>query len=46
MSPQLLYFKEKINIPYVYQVVKIENIDRFKNNIRIISASKFLAGLI
>lgn len=29
LSPHLLYFKERFAIPYVYQVVKTENIDRF-----------------
>ncbi|MGA1871173.1 MAG: ATP-binding protein [bacterium] len=45
-SPHLTYFKEKLLIPYVYQVVRKENIDRLMNNIRIISADKFLSGLI
>jgi len=46
ISPHLNYFKEKLHIPYIYQVVKKENIDRIMNNIRIISADKFLTGLI
>jgi len=45
-SPSLFYFKERLNIPYGYQVVKKENIDIFKDSVRIISADRFLAGLI
>lgn len=36
------YFMKKLEIPFVYQVVQKENIDLIKNEIRIISASKFL----
>jgi hypothetical protein len=46
LSPSLLYFKEKLSIPHVYQVVKKEGADRIEKGARIISAGKFLAGLI
>ena len=46
LSPHLLYFKERISIPYVYQVVKVNNIDRLEKGVRIISAGKFLSCLI
>lgn len=42
----LRYFKEKLNIPFVYEIVKEENIDYIKDNIRIISASKFLTAFV
>ena len=42
----LRYFKERLRIPFVYEVVKEENIDYIKDNIRIISADKFLASLV
>lgn len=45
-SSNILYFKERLKIPYNYQVVKEENIDIMKDGIRIISASKFLSGLV
>ncbi len=45
-SSNILYFKERLKIPYNYQVVKEEMIDIQKDGIRIISASKFLSGLI
>ena len=46
LSPNLLYFKERLSIPYIYQVVKSEKIDRLEKGSRIISAGKFLSGLI
>ncbi|MBU0694527.1 MAG: ATP-binding protein [Candidatus Omnitrophica bacterium] len=42
----LRYFKEKLKIPFVYEVVKEEGIDFLKDNIRVISASKFLTALV
>jgi len=38
--------KEKLNIPYCYQVVKKSGVDRLINGIRIVSADRFLCGLI
>lgn len=46
VSPDLLYFKEKLKIPFLYQVVKTSEIDRFSKGVRIVSADRFLAGLI
>jgi hypothetical protein len=46
LSPHLLYFKERLSIPYVYQVVKKTTIDRIEKDTRIISAGKFLSGLL
>jgi predicted AAA+ superfamily ATPase len=46
LSPHLLYFKERLSIPYAYQVVKSSNIDKLEKEVRIISAGKFLTGLI
>jgi len=45
-SPHLYYFREKLNIPFSYQVVKKSGIDNFQNGVRIVSADRFLAGLI
>ena len=42
----LFYFKERLNIPLCYQVVKKPNVDLINKGIRIISADRFLAGLI
>lgn len=46
LSPHLLYFKERLSIPYAYQVVKKRSVDRLEKGVRSIYAGKFLAGLI
>jgi len=46
LSPPLLYFRDRLSIPYVYQVVKMNGIDRLEKGARIISAGKFLSGLV
>ncbi len=48
ISTALKYFKRRLNIPYGYQVVREEDIDflSFKEDIRVISASKFLSALV
>ena len=45
-SSNLSYFKDRLNIPFNFQVVKQEGIDILNNDIRIMSASKFLSGLV
>ena len=45
-SPHLNYFAERLKIPYLYQVVKRDGVDSFKNGVRIVSADRFLAGLV
>ena len=45
-SPSLFYFKERLNIPYTYQVVRKQNVDILHEGIRVISAHRFLASLI
>lgn len=42
----LRYLSTKLEIPFIYEVVKEEGVDIIKDNIRIISASKFLTALI
>ncbi len=42
----LKYFSSKLKIPFVYEVVKQDNIDFIKDNIRILSANKFLSSLV
>lgn len=46
ISKNLRYFAEKLKIPFVYQVIREKNVDFTQNNIRVISADKFLSGLI
>jgi len=45
-APSLFYFKERLNIPYAYQVVGKQNVDVLQKGIRVISADRFLASLI
>jgi predicted AAA+ superfamily ATPase len=45
-SPHLRYFTQKLDIPFVYQVVKNEGVDIYQNHVRIVSADRFLAGLV
>ncbi len=46
VSPHLFYFKEKLNIPFCYQIVKKGDVDSFIKGVRIVSADRFLAGLV
>ncbi len=46
ISNPIKYFKEKLKIPFMYQVIKKKNVDTFKNGVRVISADKFLSALI
>ena len=39
------YFKDKLEIPFCYQVVQKSGVDNFKNGIRVVSADRFLLGL-
>ena len=45
-SPHLFYFRDKLKIPFCYQVVKQNGVDRFTNGVRVVSAGRFLASLI
>lgn len=46
LSPNLLYFRDRLSIPHIYQVVKKDKVDLLTKGGRVISAGKFLAGLI
>ena len=46
LSPNLLYFRDRLSIPYIYQVVKKDKVDLLEKGGRIVSAGRFLAGLI
>jgi hypothetical protein len=46
LSPNIQYFKERLSIPFAYQVVKKSGVDKIEKGARIISAGKFLAGLV
>lgn len=42
----LKYFARRLNIPFVFQVVKEEGRDIVKDDVRVISASKFFSALV
>jgi uncharacterized protein len=42
----LKYFGKRLKNPFIYEVVKDDNFDFIKGNIRIISASKFLSAFV
>jgi uncharacterized protein len=46
LSSHLLYFKQRLAIPFVYQVVRKHGVDKLEKGTRIISAGKFLTGLV
>lgn len=46
ISPHLTYFREKLSIPYVYQIVKKGNVNVFKNSVHLMSADRFLNALV
>ncbi len=45
-SGSLQYFSRKIQIPYLFQVIRPTGIDEFQEGIRVISADKFLTALV
>ena len=46
VSKNLHYFGKKLDIPFKYQLVATENIDFIQNDVRVMSADKFLSGLV
>jgi predicted AAA+ superfamily ATPase len=46
ISKSLTYFGDKLDIPFLYQLVDEKNIDMRKDNIRVLSMDKFLLSLI
>jgi hypothetical protein len=46
VSPDLIYFKEKMKIPIAYQVIGKTGVHRFVRDVHVVSADLFLAGLV
>ena len=46
VSKHLKYFSERLNIPFLFQVVRVSGFDKQIGEVRLISADKFLSGLI
>jgi predicted AAA+ superfamily ATPase len=45
IAKPLYYFKDKLDIPFCYQVVQKSGVDYFKDGIRVVSADRFLLGM-
>ncbi len=46
IDKSLGYFRERLDIPFAYQVIKKKGVDRLKGGTRLISADRFLSSLI
>lgn len=46
LSSHLIYFRERLSIPYIFQAVKKDKVDKVEKGARIISAGKFLSSFI
>lgn len=46
ISKHLYYFRDRLEIPYVYQIVRESGVNRYKNDVHLVSADCFLTGLI
>ncbi len=46
ISPHLRYFIEKLHIPFAYQVVKKPGVHRLIKGVHLVSADRFLGGLV
>ena len=45
-SKSLFYYKERLKIPFVYQVMRESGINRFIDDVHVVSADCFLSGLV
>jgi len=46
VEKSIQYFKERLKIPYTYQVVKKSGIDLFIKGVNVVSADRFLSSLL
>ena len=46
VSKNLLYFGDRLDIPFLYHVVSEENVDIRKDKVRIISLDRFMVSLV
>ncbi|MCX6578535.1 MAG: ATP-binding protein [Candidatus Aminicenantes bacterium] len=46
VSSDLEYFREKLRIPFAYQVIRKSGVHRLIRGVHVISADRFLAGLV
>jgi hypothetical protein len=45
LSPALYFYKNRLKIPFVYQVMMETDVHRLVKGVRLISADRFLGGL-
>ncbi|MFH1725442.1 MAG: DUF4143 domain-containing protein [Elusimicrobiota bacterium] len=45
-SASLRYFKDRLGIPFLYQVLRKTGVDKLVDGIRVVSADRLLAGLV
>lgn len=46
VSPHLRYFADRLQVPFLYQVIQEPGVDFIQRGIRVMSAEKFLGGLV
>jgi len=46
LAPMLPYFRDRLSIPFCYQLVRQPGVDKLASGVRIVSADKFLSALI
>ena len=46
ISRNLYYYKDRLQIPYAFQVIHTSGIDRIEKSVRLISADRFLSALV
>lgn len=46
LSKSLSYFVKKLKIPFAYQITGNANVDQWKDGVRVMSADRFLSGLL
>jgi predicted AAA+ superfamily ATPase len=46
VSRDLLYFREKMKIPFVYQLIRKPGVHKFVQDVHVVSAERFLSGLV
>lgn len=46
VSSNIRYFRERLKIPFAYQVLKKKGVDKLTGSVRVISVDKFLAALL
>ena len=45
-SKNLHYFRDRLKIPFLYQVLDVQDVDSMQHDVRVISAEKFFSGLV